>query len=200
MEGLVEGAARRGLVAEELHEGIAGAIAPEDASEEAGVLVVLLIGLGVGGVGIRGVEFEVPAQVVESVGDEAGFEAGDAPEAPVGGGQFKDEEALERALGLVFGAEGVHEFLELLAVLFGQDHGARGSEAVLVGVAADGSLAFGGFGARAAAGAAAVGFDLLVAGHGTPPATGQGGGGRSGADGRGKWLRGGQKKGWGWGE
>jgi len=172
VEGLVEGAARRGLVAEELHEGIAGAVAPEDAAEEAGVLVVLLIGLGVGGVGFRGVEFEVLAQVVEAVGDEAGFEAGDAAEAPVGGGHLEDEEALEGSLGLVFGAEGVHELLELLAVLFGQDHGARGGEAVAGGVAADGGLAFGGFGAGAALGIAAVGLDLLVAGHDTPPATG----------------------------
>ncbi len=134
--------------------------------------MVLLIGLGVGGVGIRGVEFEVVAQVVEAVGDEAGFEAGDPPEAPVGGGQLKDEEALEGSLGVVFGAEGVHEFLELLAVLFGQDEGARGGEAVAGGIAADGSLAFRGLGAAAAAGIAAVGFDLLLAGHGTPPATG----------------------------
>jgi hypothetical protein len=67
-------------------------------------------------------------------------------------------------------------------------------EAMLHGVAADGGFALPGSGTGLELGTASVGFDLLLAGHGTPPATGQEGARRAGAEGRGKWVRGREKK------
>ena len=169
MQGFVKGAAEAVVVAEEGGEGVAG-IAPEDAAHEAGVLVELPVGIGVSGFGFGPVEFEVVAEIVEAIGDEAGFDAGDAAEAPVGGGHLTDEELLGGVLGLELGTEALEQFLKFLPVLLGQDDGA-GNEAVFLGVDADDGFTLGGLGAGTAPGVATVGLDFLFAGHGTPPAT-----------------------------
>jgi len=171
VEGLVEGAAGGVFVAEQLEEGVCLSVAAEGLRKQAGVLVVLAIGVGFVCAGCGRVDLEVLAEGVEAVREEAGLEANDAAEAPVGGGQLKDKGFLEGSGGPEFGAEAGEQLQEAGAVLLGEDDQA-GSQAVLLGVAADGGFALWGFGAGTALGVAAVGFDLLLRGHETLPATG----------------------------
>ncbi|MCX5676416.1 MAG: hypothetical protein NTX87_15555 [Planctomycetota bacterium] len=139
VEGLVEGAAGGVFVAQQLEEGVCLSVAAEGLRKQAGVLVVLPIGVGFVCAGCGRVDFEVLAKGVEAVREEAGLDANDAAEAPVGGGQVKDEGLLEDSGGPEFGAEAGEQLQEVGAVLPGQDDQA-GSEPVLLSVAADGGL------------------------------------------------------------
>ena len=62
----------------------------------------------------------------EAVGEEAGFEGGDAIQAPCGVGEGLDELLFESAEGLEVGEEALEVELELGGVLGGQEGGAAG--------------------------------------------------------------------------
>jgi hypothetical protein len=150
MEGAVEGALGAGLVATKGGEGI-GALA-EDVGQFLGLVVVveeLLI---------------VVVQVEEAEFEEAGFDAAEAGELPLGHDDLVDEGGFEGAVGLELFEEGGAEFFEI-RFLFAIDDRAFGGEAMLEGIEANGGLAFGGFGAGAQLGVAAIGGDLLFGGH-----------------------------------
>jgi hypothetical protein len=166
VEGAVEGVAEGAFVAEEFAEGVGGAVAGEDLAEEGGVLQILLFGGGGGG-RVRDGKRAVLAEVVEAGGNETFFDAGDAAEAPLGGGHLGDEELLEIVGGLEADAEGVEELLEFARVLLRED-GVAGEESVLAGVAAAAGLAWRGLGAGAALGVLTIGGELAWRGHGTP--------------------------------
>ena len=159
--GAVPGAAEARLVAGQggEHAG-AFAVALGDDAEQAGVL---------GAAVVVGVELIIPlglafAGLFEGVLEVAGFDAGEAGEAPLGVGHAREEALLGGALGLVLGGEGVLEGLELLLVLDGEG-GVLGEEAVAEGVEAGAGLAFVGARADAFLSVAAVGFDLFLSWH-----------------------------------
>jgi len=131
IQGAVEAAADRVLVAEEAAEGVGAAdVAQVGQAEQPGGLVVLLLGgplLFVAGFALAG--------VVEAVPIEAGLDAGEAAEAPVGGADLMDKHLLEGTVGLKSGVEGFEEFEEGLCVLVGEDQ-VLGEEAVLEGIEA----------------------------------------------------------------
>jgi hypothetical protein len=150
MEGAVEGALGTGLVATKSGEGIG--VRVEDVGQFLGLVVVieeLLI---------------VVLQVEEADFEEAGFDSAEAGELPLGHDDLVDEGGFEGAVGLELFEEGDPEFFEIL-ILFANDDRVFGGEAMLEGIEADGGLAFGGFGAGAQLGVAAIGVDLLFGGH-----------------------------------
>jgi hypothetical protein len=75
-----------------------------------------------------------------------------------------DEGGFERAVGVELVEEGVAQFVEGLLV-FDEDDGVFGGEAVLEGIEANGGLAFGGFGAGAELGVTAIGGALFAGSH-----------------------------------
>jgi hypothetical protein len=155
VEGAVEGALDAGFVAGEGVEDAGGGtgVPVEDAGQFLVVVEASVLGFGV--------RFKVD----EAKFEEAGFEAAATDEAPLGHDDLVDEGGFERSGGLELVEEGVAEFVESL-IVFAYDDGGLGSEAVFEGIEADGGLAFGGFGAGAVLGIAAVGVDLFFGGHG----------------------------------
>ena len=107
------------------------------------------------------VGFEVLLVVDEAEIEEAGFDGAAAGEAPLGHDDLVDEGGLDGAGGLEVVEEGVEEFVEGL-IVFAEDDGVFGGEAVFEGIEADGGLAFGGFGAGAELGVAAIGGALFA--------------------------------------
>jgi hypothetical protein len=155
VEGAVEGALDADLIAAEGAEDAGGGtgIAAEDVGQFVFVGEAVVI------------DFEVLLVVDEAEFEETGFEFATAGEAPLGGDDLADEGGFEGADGLEVVEEGVAEIVEGLFV-FAEDHGVFGAEAVFEGIEADGGLAFGGFGAGAELGIAAIGGDLLAGSHG----------------------------------
>jgi len=91
--------------------------------------------------------------------EHAGFDAGNALQAPVGGGHLLDQEFLEGAGGVEVFFEGSLELKEGVGVFVGEN-GVSGEETVFDGIAAGGGFAFGSFGAGALESIAAVGVSL----------------------------------------
>jgi hypothetical protein len=167
VEGLVELALQHVFVAGQLGEGVAAGVSVEQDAEQAGVLVELLVG------GERGGRLLVVillflvlhlADFFEAADEEAGLDAGEALEAPLGGGHLVDQAGFERAFGLVLGFEGGEQLEVLGAVLDGEDDLA-GEQAVADGVGAGAALAFRGFGPGGMPGIFAVGVDLAFGSH-----------------------------------
>jgi len=169
VEGLVELALERVFVAGQLGEGVAAGVSVEQDAEQAGVLVELLV-RGEGGGGLLVVILLVVVLVLEladffeAADEEAGLDAGEALEAPLGGGHLVDQVGFERAFRLVLGFEGGEELEVLGAVLDGEDDLA-GEQAVADGVGAGAGLAFGGLGSGGVPGVFAIGSDLIFGGH-----------------------------------
>ena len=136
------------------------AVALGDEAEQAGVLGAAVV-VGIVIVIPRDLAF---AGLFERVLEVAGFDAGEAGEAPLGVGYAGEEELLDGALGVVLGGEGVLEGLEILLVLDGEG-GVLGEEAVAEGVEAGAGLAVRGTRAGAFLGVPAVGFDLVFSCH-----------------------------------
>jgi hypothetical protein len=148
VEGAEEGALDAGLVATEHGEGVG--VFVKDLSqllvaEEVDVFLAIEILLFVG----------------EAEFEEAGFDAAAAGEAPLSYDHLVDEGGFEGTGGLEVVEEGVAEFVEGLLV-FDENDGVFGDEAVFEGIEANGGFAFGGFGAGAELGIAAVGGALLA--------------------------------------
>jgi hypothetical protein len=146
---------------------------------------------------------EVVAPLVEGAGlvaeagdEDAGFEARDAAEAPMGGGQLADEQVLVGVGGLELGPQCGQGGGELVGV-FGGEEQVAGAQAVEGAVPGGSGLALGGFGAGREPGVAAVGLDLSLGRHSTLRLQGKPGRGGCRGHGRGKWLRGRQKYWWG---
>jgi hypothetical protein len=106
VEGLVELALKHVFVAGQLGEGVAAGVSVEQDAKQAGVLVELLVR------GERGGRLVVIlllvlnlADLFEAADEEAGLDAGEALEAPLGGGHLVDQEGFQRAFGLVLGLE-----------------------------------------------------------------------------------------------
>ena len=152
VEGSVEGALAAGFVAGQRGEStdFAG-VADEDES------VLVVAGRVVESTQIAFFLMEQPVE-------EAGFHAAEAAEAPSGHDHLLDEEGFGGADGLVVVLEGLLDFLEFGFPL-GFNDGVLGGEAVAEGIKADGGFALGGFGAGAALGVPAIGFDLQFGGH-----------------------------------
>jgi hypothetical protein len=150
MEGAVEGALGTGLVATEGGEGIG--VPAEDVGQFLGLVVV-----------VEAVLFAV-LQVEEAEFEEAGFDAAEADELPLGHDDLVDEGGFEGAVGLELFEEGDAEFVEI-RFDFANDDGVFGGEAMLEGIEANGGLAFGGFGAGAQLGVAAIGGELFAGSH-----------------------------------
>jgi hypothetical protein len=150
VEGAIKGALDAGFVAAEGGEGV-GAL-PEHVGEAAagGEVGVLLL--------------DVCLAVGETEVEETGFEAAKAAEPPLGHDDLMDEGGFEGAGGLEVVEEGVAEFVEGI-VVFVEDGGVFGGEAVLECVEANGGLAFGGDGAGAELGVTAIGGALFAGGH-----------------------------------
>jgi len=154
VEGAVEGALDAGFVAAEGVEDAGGGtgVPAEDVGEFVFLGEVVVVG------------FEVRLVVGEAEIEEAGFDSAAAGEAPLGHDGLVDEGGFEGAGGLEVIEEGVEEFVEGLFVL-AVDDGVVGGESVFEGIEANGGLAFGGFGAGAELGVAAVGVDLCFGCH-----------------------------------
>jgi hypothetical protein len=163
--GLAVGAAKGVLVARELDEGVVFAVPIEGDAEQAGFLVVALLADGAGpfGGGV-GAVLDL-AGAFQSIGVQAGFDAGHTAETPVGPGHLAEAELLDLVGGLVGGAEAVEEGLEFGGVLDGED-GVAGGEAAGAAVVGDFGFALGGAGAGGELGVAAIGVDLRLGRHG----------------------------------
>jgi hypothetical protein len=130
--GLAVGAAKGVLVARELDEGVVFAVPIEGDAEQAGFLVVALLADGAGPFrGGVGAVLDL-AGAFQSIGVQAGFDAGHAAETPVGRGHLAEAELLDLVGGLEDVAEAVEEGLEFGGVLQGKD-GVAGAEAVGLG-------------------------------------------------------------------
>ena len=152
VHGAVEGALDAGFVTTQEHE---NAFAAGVAEEDVGVLVVA-------GGDLESPQF--PFFFNEQPVEEAGFHAAEAAEAPGGHDHLLDEEGFGGTDGLVVVLERLLDFLEFGFPL-GFNDGVLGGEAMAEGIEADGGLALGGFGAGAALGIPAIGFDLQFGGH-----------------------------------
>jgi hypothetical protein len=137
--GLAVGAAKGVLVARELDEGVVFAVPIEGDAEQAGFLVVALLADGAGpfGGGV-GAVLDL-AGAFQSIGVQAGFDAGHTAETPVGRGHLAEAELLDLVGGLVGGAEAVEEGLEFGGVLDGED-GVAGGEAAGAAMRTGGAL------------------------------------------------------------
>jgi hypothetical protein len=151
VEGAIEGALDAGFVAADVGEDV-GVHA-----EDVGQFLVL------GHVDV--LALDVLLVLIEAEFEEAGFNAAVAGDAPLGHDDLVDEGGFEGAVGLEIVEEGVEEFIEI-PVLFADDDGGFGGEAVFEGIEASGGLAFGGFGASAALGILAIGGNLFIGRHG----------------------------------
>lgn len=165
VEGLVEAAADGVLVAHEAGEELAAGIGVIGKAEHEGSLVVAGLGGGAAGDG-RIVEPLLAADDLVALHQHAGLHPNHAAEAPLGGGELVHERFLELVGGREAGEEAGEEGIVLGGVFGGAD-GIAGAESVGAAVPAGDGLALWGFGAGGAAGVAAVGVDLLLAGHGT---------------------------------
>jgi hypothetical protein len=96
--------------------------------------------------------------------EEAGFDIAEADQAPLGHDDLLDEGDFDGAVGLEVILELPAQLVEILD-FFGCDDGVFGGESVFEGIAANGGLAFGGFGAGAELGIPAIGGALLAGGH-----------------------------------
>ena len=177
--GFEESAADGVFVAGDVGEvGAEGALGEAVAQEE-GVAIVWPRGVGAGAA-LGEWKHAAPGAF-----EHAGFDAGNALQAPIGGGDLQDEQFFKGANGLKVVLEGGKEFEEDLIVLAG-DGDIAGEEAVLEGVAAGGDFAFGGLGAGAQESVAAVGVSLRLGWHKRTSDLMVGGGGWSSCR---KWKR-----------
>jgi len=158
-EGFVERAADGVLVASYVPEVGAEGYLSEAVAEEDGVGMVLLLWREVGAA-----FFEEGERDLHSAFEHAGFDAGNALQAPLGGGHLLDEEFFEGADGLEVFFERSLE-LEEGAGVFARKNGVAGEEAVFDGIAAGGGFAFRGFGAGAQESIAAIGIYLCLTRH-----------------------------------
>jgi hypothetical protein len=111
-----------------------------------------------------GILFVVLVGIEEAVGEDGGFDARDALQAPFGVGDLADQGAFEGGGGLEVGVKVGEELLELGGVLAGDD-GVVGAEAVLESVLGGGGFAFGGTGPGAEFCVLPVGSDLVLGWH-----------------------------------
>jgi len=104
------------------------------------------------------------AAIVEGLADGAELEALGAAEAPVGGGEARDEHLLDDAAGLEFVAEVGDEGVEvggILGAVAAENDDLAGAQAVLEGVLGGAGLAFGGPRSGGPASVFAVGLKLF---------------------------------------
>jgi len=151
--GAVEGALDAGFVAgqEGKRVGAAGV-----AEEDEGHAVV--------GDEVAVLRVDVSAVIDQAECVGADFHGAGAGKAPGGHDHLMDEEGFDGIERLEMVQVGIEEFVELAFVL-ARDDSVLGGESMFEGIEADGGLALGGFGAGAALGVPAIGFDLQFGGH-----------------------------------
>jgi hypothetical protein len=129
LEGLVVGPAEGVLVAAELDERVVFAVSIERDTEETGFLVVDDFPAGTGPLRGGVAALLGLAGAFHTVSEDAGLDAGNAAEAPIGASELAEAGLLEGVGGLEDVAEAVEEGLEFGGVLQGED-GVAGAEAV----------------------------------------------------------------------
>ncbi len=106
-----------------------------------------------------GLLFQDPLEDAPAEIEQARFHGAAAAQAPGGLDQLVDQVQFDGGRRLKLVLVGVQEFVEVVAVLQGDDS-VLGGEAVAEGVEADGGASLGGFGTVAEAAVAAVGLEL----------------------------------------
>ena len=128
-------------------------------------------GAGTGGVvgesartGVEGGGIFVAGELRHAEAEQAGFKGAHAAQAPGGHGHLLDEKGFRGSGGLVFGEEGVEQFLEFRGIFVGED-GGLGGEAVAEGVERDGGATFRSARAGGELGIATIGVKLALGRH-----------------------------------